>query len=66
MVSCLIGIVDTLRRRGTSLRSEIAIREDLYAVAVDISSKFRTNKILESWVNALFKLSQNLLSLALL
>ena len=44
MVSCLKCIVDTSRRRGSSLRSEIANREDPYAVAVDILSKFRMNK----------------------
>ena len=43
MVSCLIRIVDASRRRGTSLRSEIANREDPYAVAVDILSKFGMN-----------------------
>ena len=36
MVSC---IVDASRRRGTSLGSEIANREDPYVAAVDISSK---------------------------
>ena len=45
---------------------EIANREDPYAVAVDILLKFRINKILESLVNALFKLTQNLLSSVLL
>ena len=45
---------------------EIANREDPYAVVVNILSKFRMNKILESWVNALFKLTQNLLSFVLL
>ena len=45
---------------------EFTNREDPYAVAVDILSKLRMNKILESWVNALFKLTQNLLSFVLL
>ena len=44
MVSCLLGIMDASRRRGTSLRSEIANREDPYAVAVDILSKIRMKK----------------------
>ena len=44
---------------------EITNREDPYAVAVDILSKLRMNKMLESWVNA-FKLTQNLLSFVLL
>ena len=33
VVSCLLGIVDASRKRGTSLRWEIANREDPYAVA---------------------------------
>ena len=44
MVSCLICIVDASRRRGTSLRSEIANKEDPYVVAVYILSNFRMNK----------------------
>ena len=52
--------------RGTSLHSEIAYREDPYVVAVDILSEFGMNKILESLVNPLFKLTLNLLSFALL
>ena len=64
MVSYLICIVDASRRRGTSLRSEIANREDPYVVAIDILSKFRMNK--NTLVNDLFKLTLNLLSFALL
>ena len=64
MVSYLICIVGASRRRGTSLRSEIANREDPYVVAVNILSKFRMNK--NTLVNDLFKLTLNLLSFALL
>ena len=45
---------------------EIANRENPYAVAVDILLKFRMNKIFESWVNAIFKPTQNLSSSVLL
>ena len=74
--SCIGGFhvqyVSWTPREGEVLHCarEIANRdsepEDAYAVAVDILSKFRLNKILESWVNALFKITQNLLSLVLL
>ena len=44
--SCIRGFMFNMyrgRRRGTSLRSEIANTEDPYVVAADILSKFRMN-----------------------